>query len=213
MPIDPVGEALSQVRQIRESLVDRQRFRGFSGRARLFSALLALGAAAVMSDRAFPQVEQLHILGWGLVCFLAALANFGSLVHWWLTEPAVARDPRRLRPAFESLPPLFVGAVITLMLIRSGQHDYLFGAWMCMFGLANFACQSGLPRAVRALSWFYILAGSFCLLVPFVSFFNPWPMGIVFFVGELFGGIIFHRNRCPSSKWFSVFAIEGRKAA
>lgn len=206
-------EALAQVNQIRESVIARQRFRGFSGRARLFSGLAALGGAAVMSLPEFPRSAAFHLLGWGAVCALAGAVNYGSLLHWWFTDPAVARDPKKLRPAFESLPPLFVGAVLTLALVQRREYHYLFGMWMSLAGLANLACQSGLPRAVRALSYFYMLAGAACLLLPGVSFFNPWPMGLVFFVGEFSGGIIFHLNRCPRARWFSLFALEGRKAS
>ena len=51
----------------------------------------------------------------------------------------------------------------------------------------NFRGYSGIARALGGVS---ALAGA----VFIYDFFNPWPMVITFFIGELVGGFIFRRN-------------------
>jgi hypothetical protein len=52
---------------------------------------------------------------------------------------------------------------------------------------------------MRPLGVFYLTCGTVCLLVPWISFTNPWPMALVFGVGEWVGGFIFYQNRVPGA--------------
>ena len=54
-------------------------------------------------------------------------------------DPEAKRDIRRLKPASDAIPPLFVGGLLSLVMIIHHQYDYLYGIWMCHFGLANLA--------------------------------------------------------------------------
>ena len=47
-----------------------------------------------------------------------------------------------------------------------------------------------LPPGIYLVGLAYVACGALCLLLPSVTFTNPWPMGIVFFAGELTGGAI-----------------------
>jgi len=187
-----IHHALAQVHELQQKVLEKQRFKGYSGRARALSGTLALGAAAFMASSRFPRTLVAHAIGWGMVFALAILLNFGALIYWFLFDPQVKRDIRRLRPTLDVFPPLVVGGVLTLALMRHGQHQYLAGIWMCLFGLANLASRHVLPKRISQVGWFYILCGAIYLLTPNASFLNPWPMGIVFFVGEWVGGIILH---------------------
>jgi hypothetical protein len=66
---------------------------------------------------------------------------------------------------------------------------------MCLYGLAHVAYRQSLPTIHYAVGIFYMLGGTACLLVPGICFTNPWPMGLVFGIGELSGGFILYRNR------------------
>ncbi|MFT5123151.1 MAG: hypothetical protein ACI97B_001783, partial [Verrucomicrobiales bacterium] len=66
----------------------------------------------------------------------------------------------------------------------------LYGLWMAMFGLAIIASRYVLPRYSGWVGLFYILCGTFFLGYNHLAFSNPWPMGIVFFIGEWVGGLI-----------------------
>jgi hypothetical protein len=187
-----VQEALEQVRQLQQVIVDRLRFTGFSGPTRAISGTLALMAAAVMASSFYPKTSEAHLVGWFSVLAIALALNGGALIYWFVTHEEANRDVRRLGPVLDILPPLAVGALLTVALVLHSQHDYLFGIWMCMFGLTNLASRHVLPRAICLVGIFYILCGAAWLLTPNASFFNPWIMGLVFCVGEWTGGMILH---------------------
>ena len=190
-----IGEALVQVQQLRQSMLDKQLFRGFSGPVRGISGTIALLAAALMASAYCPATTKAHLLGWGGVFLSALLLNVGATVYWFLHDEAVTRDLRRLRPILDVFPPLAVGALFTLVLILNRNFDYLCGVWMCMFGLTNLASRYVLPPMISVVGVFYILCGALCLLAPSSTFLNPWPMGIVFFTGEGISGLILHYDR------------------
>ncbi len=187
-----VNDALAQVRELQLVVLDRIRFKGFSGPTRAFSGTLALAAAVLMSSSYFPQTAQAHFLGWCAVLIIALLLNSGALVYWFWNDPVVKRDIRRLTPVLDVIPPLFVGGVLTAALVLHGQRDLLFGIWMLMFGLTNLASRRVLPRMICLVGLFYMTAGIAWLFAPQSSFLNPWPMGLVFFAGEWAGGMILY---------------------
>ncbi|MFH1023250.1 MAG: hypothetical protein V1809_07650 [Planctomycetota bacterium] len=190
-----IHHALAQVEELRRRILERQRFKGYSGRARAIGGSVALAGAAVMARGGFPRAAEAHVIGWGTVFAVAVLANYGALAWWFLFDPEVRRDLQRLRPAVDILPSLLVGGILSLVFILHGRHEYLFGTWMALFGLANLASRHVLPRLIWPVGLFYILCGAACLLIPGISFTNPWPMGIIFFIGEWAGGIVLHFHR------------------
>lgn len=192
MTAHPIQEALDQVRQLQHAILERIRFHGFSGPTRAVSGSLALLAAIVMSMPFYPQTAVAHLAGWGVVLAAALLLNGGALIHWFMHDRAVQRNPRRLRPVLDVIPPLFVGGILTAALVLRGQLNLLFGVWMLMFGLTNLASRHVLPRAIHLVGLFYIAAGTAWILTPGQTFMNPWSMGIVFFAGEWAGGIILY---------------------
>jgi hypothetical protein len=208
MMTNPIHHALAQVQELQQKVLEKQRFKGYSGRARAISGTLALLAAPIMSSDYFPKTITAHAVGWGTVFALALLLNFGSLVYWFFFDPCVKRDIRRLRPTLDVVPPLFVGGILTLILMRDDLHKYLFGIWMCLFGLANLASRHVLPKQICQVGWFYILCGTIYLLAPHNSFLNPWPAAIVFFVGEWAGGIILHFDGTTPTSLSSFFKIK-----
>ena len=127
------------------------------------------------------------------------LANYGGLLLWFLFSPEVRRDPVKLMPAVDALPALGVGAVLTFAAVIRGHYDMLFGIWMCLFGLVHSAYRHALPWPNYLVGLFYMVSGAVCLAFE-VSFLTPWPMGIVFFTGELVGGAILLRNKPDRGK-------------
>jgi len=187
-----IYHALELVRELQHKILERQRFKGYSGRARAITGTVALLAAAVMSSPYYPHTNKAILMGWGSVFIFGFLLNYGALFHWFLFDPQVKRDLRRLKPALDAIPVLIVGGVITLVLIRHNEFDLLTGTWMSLFGLANLSSRHSLPPKIWIVGLFYIVAGTFVLLWPGIYFTNPWPIGIVFFLGEWSGGFILH---------------------
>lgn len=188
---EQLREALDSIRQLRRTVMERQRFRGYSGRARIASGILALIMAFVMQI-AFPQTTRAHLIGWAAVLAGALLLNGGAVVYWFLFDPRVQRDVRRLSPLLDTLPPLAVGGALTAALVLKGQHQFLFGVWMCMFGLSNLASRYVLPGPVVWVGAFYVLCGMAWWFLPQSSFLDPLPAGLVFCAGETASGLILH---------------------
>jgi len=150
-------DALAQVRQLQQAVLTRQRFGGYSGPARAASGTAALLAAAIMASDRYPQTHRAFFMGWGAVFVFALILNGGALLYWFLNDPRVQRDIYRLRPIGDGVPPLVVGGALTLMLVFHGVTQYLFGVWMCMFGLTNLASRYVLPRDISFVGVFYVI--------------------------------------------------------
>lgn len=190
-----IHDALAQVRELKIRVLNAQHFTGYSGRFRALGGIAALLAPFAMSTRWYPATDDAHVAGWGAVFLLAVLSNYSALLYWFLCHPESQRDVRRLMPTLDAIPPLLVGGILTGALLLNEQYDLLFGTWMCLYGVANLSAGKTLPKALWGLGSFYILCGTVCLLAIPVDVTNPWPMGMVFGIGEVTGGYIFHRNR------------------
>ena len=203
MVANHIHHALEQVHELRHKILERQRFRGYSGSARIISGVWALLAAVVLSSGLVPHTPEAHILGWGIVCGMGVLMNYGAVGYRFLTQQGSKQDLQRLRPTLDGMPPLVVGGLLTAALLGNGHYQYLFGIWMSLFGLTNIASRHVLPPKISFVGCFYIMCGAVCLFSPgnfpgetpgdaVHTFLNPWPMGIVFFVGECAGGMLLY---------------------
>ncbi len=187
-----ITDAIKQVKELQKNILEKQRFKGYSGRARFLSGSVALTIAVVMVSSKYPNDVAAHLIGWGIVFIFGFILNYGALIHWFLFDKSVKRDIRRLRPTIDVFPAFFVGGVLTWKLIQVDQVQLLFGMWMCIYGVMSLATRHVLPRRYWAVGIFYLTCGTVYLLTPDTSFLNPLPMGIVFFLGELVGGLILH---------------------
>jgi len=204
-PASHVHDAIRQVRDLQRRVLEAERFTGYSGRSRAFGGTAALIAVVIMSRPDFPRTVEAHLAGWLAVLAFAVIGNYSALLYWFFFHPTQKKEMRRLIPTVDAFPPLLVGGLFTLVLIQRGLYDLLFGAWMCLYGLANLSSRRVLPKAIWPLGLFYIGCGTAFLLVPGVSFTSPWGAGLVFFFGEWVGGFIFHYNRRPNAPLSSFF--------
>lgn len=183
-----IHDALAQVKTVRTLLLERTLFQGYSGMARIHSGCLALCAALVLGFSSLPRTPAVHLTGWALVLAAALVMNYGALLYTFFFDARFKRDPARLKPAVDVLPPLAAGAALSLALLKSGQYNLLFGTWMVFFGLAHWACRRSMPLGNTWVGLFYLASGALCLLLPGIVFTSPWPMALVFFPGEVAGG-------------------------
>ena len=190
-----VHDALSQVKQLRDLVLIKRMFFGYSGRARMVGGAAALGGALVMSMATYPSSDTAHLVGWGVVMLIALCANYAALGLWMFSGHELSHALPELIPAIEAFPALAIGAVTSVALVLHGDYALLFGIWMSLYGLVHVVYRLSLPRANYGIGIFYMVAGSVCLLSPSIEFTNPWPMGLVFFIGESLGGFILWRHR------------------
>ncbi len=162
-----------------------------------------------MSAQFYPQTQFAHAAGWGGVCVLAIAMQQTALLRWFLFDPRVKRDPLILRPLIKACAPIFVGCALTLAMIRQENYQFLFGVWMCNYGLVHIGLRQILPRAIAHVGLFYIACGTVCLALPAIDFLNPWPMGLAFVIGEIAGAIILWRDRTSGETWISF--LKGKR--
>ena len=189
-----IHDALAQVRTLQEFIIERNLFKGYSGKARIVSGFAALTGAVILSSGRIPDSPWAHLAGWSAVLAAGVVANYAALLYWFLFDQQAKRNPLMLKPALDALPALALGAALTLAIILHKEFDLLFGVWMSLYGLAQIAYRNSLPRGIYRTGLLYMVCGAACLLSPGVRFTNPWPMGIAFFVGELAGGVVLIRD-------------------
>ncbi len=194
-----IHDALDQVRKLQEVVLEKRQFAGYSGRARIACGVLALAGAAVLASNATPATPRAHLTGWGVVLILAVLINYACVAYWFLFDPQVRRNPLMLKPAIDAVPALAVGGGLSVALVAAGQYNLLFGTWMCLYGLSQVAYRLSLPAGIYWVGLCYIACGAGYLLTPGISFLNPWPMGIMFFLGEVAGGLMLLNHKTPRS--------------
>ena len=186
-----IHHALDQVRDLQKRIVERQRFRGYSGRARIICGGLALVTALVMDTDGFPATPEHHLAGWGGLLGLSLLINGVAVWRRVMARRAMGRELLLLKPVLDLIPPLAVGATLSVALLLRGHYEMLFGVWMSLYGLAHFTSRHALPARIPLVGVFYLACGAVCLILPITPFVNPWPMGMVFFIGEGAAGLLF----------------------
>lgn len=189
-----IHDALGQVRKMQELILAKRNFRGYSGTARILGGIVALAGAAFIQFTQLAHNPYSHLAVWGTVLGVSLVLNYGALFRWFLFDRETGRDLQKLLPAVDALPALAVGAILTLALVLHQQYGLLFGVWMMLYGLVHISYRLSLPGENYFVGLFYMSCGTVCLFM-FNNFYNPWPMGIVFLIGELAGGFIFRGNR------------------
>ena len=189
-----IHDALAQVKRLQEVILSKRFFRGYSGKARIISGTVALAGSAIMDAKFFPYSVEYHLLGWCAVLIVGLLVNYTALFYWFLFDPQARRNPVMLKPALDAVPALAVGGTLSVAMIMYDQFDMLFGVWMSLYGLAQVAYRQSLPQGIYLVGLGYLVAGAVCLIAPWITFLDPWPMGIVFFAGEWIGGIVLILN-------------------
>ncbi len=202
MIVNHIHDALAQVRRMQELVLEKRRFQGYSGKARILSGTTALMGTIVMGSHLVSTDPLAHLFGWGAVLAIGVVLNYFALAYWFFFDPQVRRNPTMLKPAIDALPALGTGAAFTVALIVTGQFNLLFGTWMSLYGLAQVAYRRSLPQGIYVVGLCYLVCGAWCLVAPGIVFTNPWPMGIVFFFGEWAGGIILYcsNHRKPENE-------------
>jgi hypothetical protein len=182
-----IDEALAQFHHVRDIVLRRRRFHGYSGRARMACGALALAGSLTLTWGPVPATETAHLIGWAAILVAALLLNYGALAWWFISHPEVRAEPALMKPALDAVPALAAGAVLSAALIAARQFQLLFGTWMLLYGLAQTTYRSALPRGVFLTGLVYMALGCLLLLFP-QPFTQPLLMGSVFCLGELAGG-------------------------
>lgn len=161
IPID--ARAADHLRYIRETMERAGEFTavpGWGGMAMGFSALLA---AFLASQQKSPQ-------GWLAVWLVEALVAVA------IAAPATAHKARRAHLPLLSgpgrkfllsfLPPLFVGGLLTFVLVRAGMMAALPGLWLLLYGTAIVTAGAFSVRIVPVMGACLMTLGAGALFAP-----------------------------------------------
>lgn len=196
-----IHDALGQVRKLQGLILEKRKFTGYSGSARMLGGSVAMLGCVLMG--LYSNSYSAHLLGWGCVLVVAMAVNYGALMLWFIQLPHRERNIRTVSPALDAVPSLAVGGILSAALLVRGYPDLLFGTWMCLYGLTHTSCRTALPKGNWLLGFYYLACGTFFLLWAGTTFMNPWPAGIVFLIGEWIGGFIFHRHKIEAMEEYN----------
>ena len=118
MSVAGIQETIEHVRELQQAVLERRRFKGYSGRVRIAMGRFALVMAAAMASPLVPERNLWHIIGWGIVFFVAFLLNAGAVIWWFWNDPAARRDVRVRKPTIDVIAPIAVGGLLTAAQLR-----------------------------------------------------------------------------------------------
>jgi hypothetical protein len=191
-PAQPVAlddRARDNLRFIRETMERAGSFTAVPGWGGAAIGITALGAATIASREAAPRT-------WLLIWLVEAVVAL-AIATW--TTVSKARDahtslftgPAR-RFVYSLAPPLFVGALLTALLVRIGFTGAIPGVWLLLYGTGVVTGGAFSIRIVPLMGLCFIVLGA-------VALFCPWSWGNAFLaVGFggfhiLFGAVIARR--------------------
>ena len=157
------ARAMDNLRFIRETMERAGSFTAVSGWGMCATGALAIVAAAFAG---LDPTSWRWILAW-----MGALVG-SVVVSGWATVrkargagmPILSGPGRKFVLAFS--PPMFVGALLTVVLVRVGEMALLPGAWLLLYGTAVTAAGAFSVRIVPAMGGCFLLLGAVAVFSP-----------------------------------------------
>jgi len=191
-PAEPVAlddRARDNLRFIRETMERAGSFTAVPGWGGVAIGITALGAATIASREAQPNFWLLIWLGEAAVAL--AIATWTTVSKAREAQTSLFTGPAR-RFVYSLAPPLFVGALLTVLLLRIGSTGAIPGVWLLLYGTGVVTAGAFSIRIVPLMGLCFIVLGA-------VALFCPWSWGNAFLaVGFggfhiLFGALIARR--------------------
>lgn len=192
-PAEPPGlqaRAMDNLQFIRDTMEQAGSFTAVSGVGMVLVGVLAVCTALVVG-----RLPSMHaqILAWSAVAGVAAAVSTAATVRKARAArmPVLSGPGRKLLLSFS--PPMLVGALLTVVLIRARMDGILPGVWLLLYGTAVVVGGAFSVRIVPVM-------GGCIMLVGAVALFTPPTLGNLFmaigFGGThlLFGTLIARRH-------------------
>jgi hypothetical protein len=182
-------DALSQIAEIHLQMARTRLFRGYRSNTTLFSAAIAVATAGVQAfvvpDPSHHEMAYLSLwCGAAVVCL--TVVGAGVVVRYCRTDSPLERE-LTLVAIQQFIPCLVVGGLLTYIFARFAWASLWLmpGMWTILFGMGILASRQLLPREIKWIGAFYLLAGLLSIVWARVAGpFSPWVMGIPFGVGQ-----------------------------
>lgn len=157
------ARAMDDLRFIRQTMENASAFTAISGWGQFFIGLTAVGAGLIAAAQ--PTAER-----WMLVWFAEALISVAIGVASTGFKAKAARLPLWNGPVrkfvWSIVPPLIVGALLTVVLIRAQHHAFLPGVWLLLYGTGVVTGGAVSVRIVPIMGLCFMVLGAIALLGP-----------------------------------------------
>jgi hypothetical protein len=178
-PIALHSQAMDNLRFIRDTMERAGSFTGVPGWGGVAMGISAL-AAATIAGLQHPNVEH-WLLVWVLEAIVAlAIGGFAIEMKARSVHMSIFSAPGR-KFALSFCPPLIVGALLTLVLYRSGVSYLIPGMWLCLYGTGIVSGGAFSVRIVPVMGMGFLALGC-------AAFFSP-PMWNDAYLAAGFGGL------------------------
>jgi hypothetical protein len=169
------ARAMDNLAFIRDTMEAAGAFTAVSGWGMVAVGTIATVAAIIASFRHSP-VQSLYV--WLGAAVLATIIMLWAIVR----KARKARMPLLSGPGRKFVlsfsPPMFVGALITIVLYRAGLPETIPGMWLLLYGTAVVAGGAFSVKIVPVMGICFMLAGTLALFTP--TSWNDWIMAAAF---------------------------------
>jgi len=156
-----------------------------------------VGIVAALLELAFDfRNPGLFAIYWMTVSMVALLGGILLVRRQALRHEEAFWSPPTRRVAMAMLPPMLVGMVFGLVLMRAFWSDgdsgfalALVPAWTLLYGLALHAASFFMPPGVRLFAWAYLFAGLATLTA--LCFVRRWPSASPILIADFLMGLLF----------------------
>lgn len=180
-PADPVAlddHARDNIRFIRETMERATSFTAVPGWGGVAVGITAIGTAVIASRQASSLT---WLLTWACEAAVAvAIAVWTTYTKAREVGTALLSGPGR-RFVYSFAPPLFVGVLLTLLLVRIGSLDSVPGVWLLLYGTAVVTGGAFSIRIVPLMGLCFMVLGAVALFCP-----PSWGNALL---GAGFGGL------------------------
>ena len=157
--------ARDNLRFIRETMERASSFTAVPGWGGIAIGVTALGAAAIAARQASSYA---WLVTWGVEAFVAI-----SIALWTtFTKARAAGTPLLSGPGrrfvYSFVPPLFVGALMTLYLVRAGVIGPIPGTWLLLYGTGMVTAGVFSIRVIPLMGLCFMVLGAVALFTPSV---------------------------------------------
>jgi hypothetical protein len=185
-PVALDDRARDNLRFIRETMERAGSFTAVPGWGGVAMGITALGAAAIAS---FQSSSTAWLITWMIEATLAiAIASWTTITKARRSGTSLFSGPGR-RFVYSFAPPVLVGALLTIVLVRQGLLSTIAGMWLLLYGTAVVTGGAFSIRIVHLMGLCFMVLGAVALFSP-----SEWS-NILLAVGFggfhiVFGGVI-----------------------